>query len=132
MARSQRMRHQSAKERLSVLSAQLAARHPAQVLERRRVQLEGLSRMLLLHMGRRMAESGQRLEALRARLEGLGPSQVLRRGYALVTDLQGNPIVEAMRCDVGQKISVRLRDGALDAQVRRRIPYDGVQEKTNV
>ena len=132
LARSLRTRHQLARERLGVLGAQLAARHPAQVLERRRTRLEGLSQLLALHMGRRMAESGQRLEGLRARLEGLGPAQVLRRGYALVTDRKGNPIVRAMRCGEGQEISVRLQDGVLNAQVQRRIPNHGVQEEANV
>jgi exodeoxyribonuclease VII large subunit len=50
-------------------------------------------------------------------LQSLGPEQTLNRGYAIVTDAQGNVIRDANSKRPGDDISIRLKEGKLTAEV---------------
>ena len=53
-------------------------------------------------------------------LQSLGPEQTLNRGYAIVTDAQGNVIRDANRQQPGDDVSIRLKKGKLTAEVTGR------------
>ncbi len=57
------------------------------------------------------------LERLDAALAGKDPEAPLRRGYALLRDAGGRPVVSAAALRAGDAIAVRLRDGRVDAVV---------------
>ena len=66
----------------------------------------------------------QQLKAARAELAyktkllaSLGPEQTLGRGYAIVTDLQGNVLKDALQASKGDSLNVRLGSGRLTAEV---------------
>ncbi len=88
--------------------AGLAARH---------AQTGALSAQL---PGLAKAQAGRgrlRLTALAGRLAALSPEKVLARGYALVTDGAGAPVTAAGQVAVGDSIRIRLRNGALGAEI---------------
>ena len=59
-----------------------------------------------------------RLDALGQRLAALDPKRVLARGYAWVTDDQGQPIVSARALQVGQSVQAVWADGRAGVQVQ--------------
>ena len=57
------------------------------------------------------------LDQLDVRLRGLDPTQVLRRGYAWVSDERGRPLVSTSQIRVGQSVRAVLGDGVATAQI---------------
>lgn len=64
------------------------------------------------------------LNALSDRLESLNPNNVLKRGYSMVTDEGGNALTSVMTMKKGAVISVRMRDGAANAEVKEIRKYE--------
>src|SRR5262249_38115094 len=58
-----------------------------------------------------------RWEQLSARLDSLSPLKILDRGYAVVFDLAGKPLVDSDNVAPGDEVKVRLARGSLDAQI---------------
>ena len=61
-----------------------------------------------------------RWEQLSARLDSLSPLKILERGYAVVFDPQGKPLVDSSQVAVGDDVKVRLAKGELGARIVRR------------
>jgi exodeoxyribonuclease VII large subunit len=59
----------------------------------------------------------ERLDLTVRLLQSLDPAAVLKRGYALVTDLKGAAITSVKRLSRGQGIQVRMKDGTAGATV---------------
>jgi len=91
---------QSKQHVLRLLQARLAAHHPTRELERRR----------------------EILVQLTARLRALGPQATLDRGYALVLDSQGHPVVRADKAKEGQPVRVYLGKGMVEAHLDKAHP----------
>jgi exodeoxyribonuclease VII large subunit len=68
---------------------------------------------LMLHRKRE-----QQLAALGARLSALDPQQVLNRGYAWLTDAQGQPVLSVQGLEEGQSLTAVLADGQADVAVQ--------------
>ena len=62
----------------------------------------------------------ERLERAGLRLGLLDPQQVLKRGFAWLSDEQGRAVTRADRTWVGQAIEANLQDGKVDLMVRGR------------
>jgi len=60
-----------------------------------------------------------RWEQLSARLDSLSPVKILDRGYAVVFDPKGRPLVDSAQVKIGDEVKVRLARGGLDAEVLR-------------
>ncbi len=58
-----------------------------------------------------------RLEGISRNLEGVNPLNVLNRGYGLITDVDGKVVASVSEIPVGARISVRIRDGTVNAKV---------------
>jgi exodeoxyribonuclease VII large subunit len=58
-----------------------------------------------------------RWERLVLQLEERSPLKVLERGYAIATDAAGNVLGDAAQVAVGDEVKIRLRRGALSAEV---------------
>ncbi len=102
-ALAQRMRHGSLlkTQRLAQASQALQANLP-QILQRSLMQRR------------------DRLERAALRLELLNPQLVLQRGYALLTDDQGQPVTRPAQVRAGDPVHARLADGELDLTVAQR------------
>ena len=62
-------------------------------------------------------DANQRLGSDSKQLEGLNPSNVLTRGYSMITDKGGRVLTSIERINVGDSIVVRLRDGSAGADI---------------
>ncbi|WP_404299694.1 exodeoxyribonuclease VII large subunit [Alicycliphilus denitrificans] len=69
---------------------------------------------------RSLMQRGERLERAALRLELLNPQRVLERGYALLTDAQGQPVMRPSQVRHGDAVHARLAEGELDLAVTQR------------
>ena len=58
-----------------------------------------------------------RMEQVSGRLDSLSPLKILDRGYAVVFDSTGKPLVDSTQVAAGDDVKVRLARGSLEAQV---------------
>ena len=73
-------------------------------------------------MAQVLRDSRKRLEKAVALLESLGPRSILERGYAIVTNQQGQLIRAADAVQTGETIHTRLGRGSLRSTVVEREP----------
>ncbi|MBF0170234.1 MAG: exodeoxyribonuclease VII large subunit [Nitrospinae bacterium] len=127
-------------ERRMTVSAQRLIRAMTALLERRSAKVGELSRRLApLTPGRRFADAtaslarttvrldasmrriaetrGARLAVVAGKLSALSPLGALARGYALVTDADGQVVKSVAAVKTGSAVSIRLADGTVDAVV---------------
>lgn len=67
--------------------------------------------------GRAPQDARRVLDGLEHRLRALDPARVLERGYAWLVDAQGRPLTRAGGTAPGQRLTARLADGSIDADV---------------
>lgn len=109
---------QARKRQLQTLSASRALRSPATVLAEKQMRVDELW-MRLQSAGQQMTErKKQTLGAAVGKLEALSPLAVLQRGYAVATDRDGGVATSASAFEVGQSMTVRFADGAVNATVQ--------------
>lgn len=78
------------------------------------VALRDRSRRVLGHVLDRAEDNlGHQL----ARVRALSPLATLRRGYAVLSDAEGNLFSSVAEVDVGQSVAIRLADGRISAAV---------------
>lgn len=102
---------------------------PLAGIEERRMLLDYHQRRLLAAVERGLAQKKQRFGALTAQLDAMSPLKVLQRGYAVVE--QNNAVITAaQQVQVGEQVTVRLKDGSLSCQVLEiRSEDDAAEEK---
>ncbi len=58
------------------------------------------------------------LESLSQRLANLNPTNVLKRGYAIVTHYPDGPVISHVeQVGEGDKVQIRVQDGSIKAEV---------------
>ncbi len=62
----------------------------------------------------------ERLTQLGHRLENLGVERILRRGFAILWDEEGNPVTSKAAAETHARLSAQLRDGRVKLDVVRR------------
>ena len=102
------LRRASLSERL-----QRAAPDPAAL----RVELDRQIRSLERAIADAINARAVKLAADRSRLETLDPDATLARGYALVLDAAGRALASTARTAPGDTLSIRMRDGTIEATV---------------
>ena len=124
-------------QRLDHVAARLM--RPAEVVQRRGRQLDGLAHRLraglgrhldlrhahLVHMKPRLHRASevlnrahiQRLDNLSLRLDALDPRHVLARGYAWLTDEAGRAVQSTAQLATGDSLHATLHDGAVGVVV---------------
>ena len=60
---------------------------------------------------------------LSARLDALNPYSVLDRGYSFVAGPDGRAVTSVRGLEVGSSITVRMRDGKVQADVKEKEEY---------
>ena len=68
-------------------------------------------------MQRRLAQHADQLERAALRLQLLDPRLVLQRGYALLTDTEGQAVTSVQQARPGDALRATLADGAVDVTV---------------
>lgn len=104
--------------RLRELSARLS---PQSLLQ----QITSTHKLLLMREGRLVSAIEKTLNVHReklklssALLESLSFERVLERGFALITNTQGQPVTSAKSLTPGQTVSLHLRDGQKTAEIK--------------
>ena len=105
----QRLRLARAEQQL-----QAGVRH---ALAQRHQHLSHLAQQLPLALQRGLQSQHQRLARATLRLELLDPHLVLQRGYAWLSDAQGQTVSSRQQTHVGQAITATLVDGTVDLTV---------------
>ena len=106
---SHRLRLASAAQRLQVFSMHF--------LGRKQQALEALQARLPDALHRRLDRQQERLARAALRLGLLDPTLVLRRGYAWLTDTQGQTVNSVRQITLGQAVRATLADGEVDLNV---------------
>lgn len=99
------------------LLEQRLAHAVALTLQRERGRLDVSERQWPGQMRQALARQMERLDRSRTRLALLDPHLVLQRGYAWLSDAQGQPLVRAAQVRAGQTLQASLADGQLSVQV---------------
>jgi exodeoxyribonuclease VII large subunit len=100
----------------------LTAQHPQQQLLRHRSENVRQQHRLLLQIKQKLQSVKSQAQYQHKLLQSLGPEQTLNRGYAIVTDAQGNVIRNASSKQPGDDVSIRLKEGKLIAEVTGHAP----------
>ncbi|MDC0948286.1 exodeoxyribonuclease VII large subunit [Gammaproteobacteria bacterium] len=112
-----RQRHRDARLRLRAVPIATRIERQRQALDSLQSQLKRLPRQAL-------QQQRQQLSALLQRLTALGPSQTLSRGFAIVHDDAGRPLMSVRQITAGQSLAIELQDGHIDSQVIAVQPID--------
>jgi exodeoxyribonuclease VII large subunit len=85
---------------------------------RQRMQMLDQQAMALRHFQERFfTQRNRELEIMAERLASFDPRAVLKRGFAIISDLEGKIISSIEQVKLGQEIQTRLIDGTINAQV---------------
>ncbi|MCC7053680.1 MAG: exodeoxyribonuclease VII large subunit [Gemmatimonadaceae bacterium] len=100
--------------RLRALGTAMAT-HSQRLVQRRRVQLDGLRPVLTAFPATGLAPRHAVVEALAGRLDALSPLATLGRGYAVARSLEGVALASVADFPPGRAFDVLLADGAVRA-----------------
>lgn len=107
---------------LKELAFNLERNSPQRNLLQASQHLDELSGILFRIIDYHMGLTKENLVHLSAQLHSLNPSQVLKRGYAMVTDQNDRMLTSIRNVAPGQAITVRIQDGKMQADVTRTEP----------
>ncbi|MGB4359449.1 MAG: exodeoxyribonuclease VII large subunit, partial [Rhodoferax sp.] len=111
---SERLASQHLRLAASAHGLHSAARHFVQQKEQ---HLQRLAAQMPTALQRAWQQQAQRLERAGLRLNLLDPHLVLARGYAMLTDAQGNTVASCRQTAPGQALTATLVDGTVDLRV---------------
>ncbi|WP_067848150.1 exodeoxyribonuclease VII large subunit [Alicyclobacillus mali (ex Roth et al. 2021)] len=90
-------------------------------IQGRRRDLMRLEHQLRSLTERQLLVQGRKLEGVIGKLEALNPLAVLRRGYGVILDADGNSVITSAQSLVpGRRIGIRMHDGTVEAEVKGR------------
>ena len=118
LIRSERRQLERKRAQLETLVQSYALRRPLRRLGDLQQRLDGLSARLPRGFHEGWRRRLERLAGLQARLAAANPAGLLRRGYALVEKASGQVIRSAEQVKPGERVRVRLHQGALSCEVR--------------
>lgn len=110
----------AARQHLNVLSAAPALVSPTGYLDQKRQKLELLRSRLAAGQTQSLERRKRLFVELTAKLDAMSPLKVLTRGYAMAQDERGQVIRSVTQVSAGDRLTVRLSDGSIDATVTDR------------
>jgi exodeoxyribonuclease VII large subunit len=110
-------------ERVGSLGSRL--RHPRDLMKAAGIQLDQSGDRLRPAFDRLLQTLTDRLTTQSKLLQSVSYKSVLERGFALVRDADGNPVLRAADASAGMAIDIEFTDGAVGATVARRKPPPG-------
>ncbi len=103
--------------KLTALNRQLRAHGPTERLQATSDQLAQLKLRLRATATSGLERQQQRLETLSRMLHGVSPLPTLARGYALVTDAEGEVVSDTRELSTGDVIKTYFNEGAITSRV---------------
>jgi exodeoxyribonuclease VII large subunit len=107
----------AARKHYQMLSASPALRSPAGYLNQRRNALELLKGRLVSAQQQSIHRKKQRFVSAVAKLDAMSPLKVLTRGYSMAQNSGGDVVTSVSQVELGERITVSLKDGQLSATV---------------
>lgn len=99
---------------------QLKAAGPGSRLREKRTYMVQLEERLQRGMGDALRERRQRMALYVEQMKGLSPLQKLSSGYGFVADEQGRAVRSVRDVEQGQKLTIHVVDGSIEARVTDR------------
>ena len=121
LQRSQGKRLEYERRRLQSLAAKRVLTDPMAVIQDKRMLLDYVHRGLIHSADAVLRAPRQQLTALAAALDAMSPLKVLARGFAVVTDGDGQILRRADQTAAGEELDVKLASGALRCVVQQTI-----------
>jgi exodeoxyribonuclease VII large subunit len=97
--------------------ARLKGLSPHALVRNARQRLDDLSARATTALTHRLKLEGERVNRLTQALNNVGPLVVLSRGYAIVSDAQGDIVRSASQVKTGDPLKVRVSEGEFGARV---------------
>ena len=91
--------------------------YPVYQVAQKKQRLSELKEKLELYKGRVMSAFSYKVDRLGAKLKGLSPEIPLKKGYSYLMDSKGHIVNSVSSISKGEKISMRLADGKVEAIV---------------
>jgi exodeoxyribonuclease VII large subunit len=107
----------AAARHLNVLSQSAALQSPVGYLEKKQQDVNFLTNRLTAAQNQIISRSNQRYIALTAKLDAMSPLKVLTRGYSMAQNSGGDVVTSVSQVELGERITVSLKDGQLSATV---------------
>ena len=104
-------------ERLTIAGARLNPLRLLVDMQRQCKEVANLAERAHRAAERGTKDAATKLEHLFARLESVSPRRVLERGYAMVTDAAGAPVVSVAGAPAGVVLGIEFADGKVGARV---------------
>lgn len=106
------------KEKLKLLSERKMFTDPEYYLQEKRLLCAFLYDKLSRLMNSKLNESSAELQKLAGKLDAISPLSTLARGYAIGYNLtQSTPVLSTDDVDMGDNLSIKLKDGSVMASV---------------
>jgi len=105
------------RQQLDNLKSKRVLQSPMNYLQDRRMLVDYHQKQLNACMHQHLNGKKQALIRLAAGLDAMSPLKVLARGYSMTRDGQGRVLTQADQLQVGDRITVTLRSGEVDAVV---------------
>ena len=101
------------KQRLNNARLSLSAASPQMVIKARKEAVNAMGERLPSQIEKVIRRDSQRVNHLKTLLTSLSPLATLERGYAIVSNEQGQVVSDSSEANVGDTVSVRLHRGGL-------------------
>ena len=118
------------RRQLEFLRERPVLRRPLEKIQRMQIDIEEKAQALMQGTTRRLEKSAARLTMAQARLEGVSPFSVMKRGYAMILDEKGQPVILAANVQKGQMLQIAMQDGRLEAAVMGKAVRSDGEKKT--
>ena len=101
------------KQRLHQARLSLSAASPQIIIKARKEAVSAMGERLPFQIDKVIQRDSQRVDHLKTLLTSLSPLATLERGYAIVSNEQGQVVTDSSEATVGDTVSVRLHRGGL-------------------
>ena len=120
LARAMQLTLSQQQRQLGQLGRRLASQDMARLHRAESERIERLQRRLASAMQRQLEARQARLHSAARALSAVSPLAVLGRGYAIAQDEQGQIVRRAQDTQPGQLLKLKLGEGCLSVEVKRR------------
>lgn len=120
LARTVQDRLQAAQDDLKSQQRTLRLVSPLNRIRQTRQQVDDLHQRLMNALKARQQAQRQRLELLHQRLQSASPQALLERGYTILSDAQGQRITSVQAVNLGDSVTIQLKDGLATATVTQK------------
>jgi len=107
------------KQRLHQARLSLSAASPQMIIKARKEAVSAMGERLPFQIEKVIQRDSQRVDHLKTLLTSLSPLATLERGYAIVSNEQGQVVTDSSEANVGDTVSVRLHRGELTTVISK-------------